>query len=123
MARRAREGRLEPLVLRLDPLVVLANQLVALANEYAGLDREWARAVVKRAGCFLDLEDTLFDAAWDTLLDVKTLFPHGQRPEGGWAPARVEPAPPAPRVASWQAGNSYDEADEDEWESFAQARP
>lgn len=76
VARRAREGRLEPLVMRLDPLVVLANQLVALANEYAGLDREWARTLVKRTGCFLELDDALFDAAWETLIDVKTLFPH-----------------------------------------------
>lgn len=97
VARRAREGKLEPLVLRLDPLVVLANQLVALANEYAGLDREWARQVVKRAGCFLDLEDPLFDAAWDTLLDVKTVFPHEERlpsPDGtddGWSSFAAKP--------------------------------
>ncbi|MEA3165657.1 MAG: ATP-dependent helicase Lhr and Lhr-like helicase, partial [Thermoplasmata archaeon] len=82
VARRAKEGRLEPLVLRLDPLVVLANQLVALTNEYAGLDREWTRQVVKRAGCFLDLDDNLFDATWETLLDVKTVFPQDDGPEG-----------------------------------------
>jgi Lhr-like helicase len=127
VARRAREGRLEPLVLRLDPLVVLANQLVALANEYAGLDREWARAVVKRAGCFLGLEDSLFDAAWDTLIDVKTLFPHeerqawAERPAGPVAAKAAPPAPPA-RRPEW-TGGTYDEADEDEWESFASARP
>jgi ATP-dependent helicase Lhr and Lhr-like helicase len=75
VARRAAEGRLEPLVLRRDPLVVLANQLVALTNEYAGLDREWARRLVRRAGAFLDLDDALFDATWDTLVEVKTVFP------------------------------------------------
>jgi ATP-dependent Lhr-like helicase len=82
VARRAREGKLEPLNMRLDPLVVLANQLVALANEYAGLDRGWSRAVLTRAGCFLDLDDHLFDAAWETLLDVKTVFAHDE----DWAP-------------------------------------
>lgn len=80
VARRAMEGRLEPLNLRLDPLVVLANQLIALSNEYAGVQKEWARAVVKRAGAFLELDDGLFDAAWDTLLDVKTLYPHESAP-------------------------------------------
>lgn len=76
-------GHLEPLAIRTDPLVVLANQVIALANEYAGLRKEWVRAVLGRAGCFLDLDDGLFDAAWDTLLDVKTLYPdegpRGQR--------------------------------------------
>ncbi|MHB1260535.1 MAG: DEAD/DEAH box helicase [Thermoplasmatota archaeon] len=86
VARRAREGRLEPLVLRLDPLVVLANQLVALTNEYAGLDRAWAKALMQRAGCFLDLDDNLFDATWETLLDVKTVFPDDGGPDGQrWA--------------------------------------
>jgi len=80
VARRAKEGRLEPLVIRKDPLVVLANQLVALANEYAGLDRGWARDVILRAGCFLELDGTLFDAAWDTLLEVKTVFAADDRP-------------------------------------------
>jgi ATP-dependent helicase Lhr and Lhr-like helicase len=75
VARRAKEGRLEPLVTRLDPLVVLANQLVAMTNEYAGLDKEWARAVIQRSGPFQDLDDNLFDATWETLLDVKTVFP------------------------------------------------
>lgn len=79
VARRAMEGRLEPLNVRLDPLVVLANQLIALSNEYAGVQKEWARTVVKRAGAFLELDDGLFDAAWDTLLDVKTLYPHEDR--------------------------------------------
>jgi ATP-dependent helicase Lhr and Lhr-like helicase len=82
VARRAKEGRLEPLVLRLDPLVVLANQLVALTNEYAGLDRAWARTLMQRAGCFLDLDDNLFDATWETLLDVKTVFPEDGGPDG-----------------------------------------
>ncbi|MEK6974995.1 MAG: DEAD/DEAH box helicase [Candidatus Thermoplasmatota archaeon] len=79
VARRAMDGRLEPLNLRLDPLVVLANQLIALSNEYAGVHKEWARTVIKRAGAFLELDDGLFDAAWDTLLDVKTLYPHEER--------------------------------------------
>jgi ATP-dependent helicase Lhr and Lhr-like helicase len=79
VARRAVEGRLEPLRLRLDPLVVLANQLIALSNEYAGVRKEWAREVLKRAGCFLDLDDGLFDAAWATILDVRTLYPHESR--------------------------------------------
>jgi ATP-dependent Lhr-like helicase len=87
VARRAKEGRLEPLVLRLDPLVVLANQLVALTNEYAGLDRAWARELVQRAGCFLDLDDNLFDATWETLLDVKTVFADDGGPDGRrWTP-------------------------------------
>lgn len=75
VARRAMEGRLEPLEIRLTPLVVLANQLVALTNEYAGLQKEWCRAVVRRAGPFLDLDDAMFDAVWQCLLDVKTLYP------------------------------------------------
>ncbi len=77
VAQRALQGRLEPLNLRLDPLVVLANQVVALANEYAGLRKEWVRAVIGRAGAFLDLDDGLFDAAWETLLDAKTVYPEG----------------------------------------------
>lgn len=74
VARLAVEGRLEPLQMRADPLVVLANQLVALTNEYAGLHKEWCRAVIGRAGPFLELDDGLFDAAWQALLDSKTLF-------------------------------------------------
>ena len=91
VARRAREGRLEPLVLRLDPLVVLANQLVALTNEYAGLDRAWARTLIQRAGCFLDLDDDLFDATWETLLDVKTVFPEDGGPDGQRWRAKADP--------------------------------
>ncbi|MFA5943144.1 MAG: DEAD/DEAH box helicase [Candidatus Thermoplasmatota archaeon] len=91
VARRAKEGRLEPLVLRLDPLVVLANQLVALTNEYAGLDRAWARTLVQRAGCFLDLDDNLFDATWETLLDVKTVFPDDGGPAGQRWVAKADP--------------------------------
>jgi ATP-dependent Lhr-like helicase len=79
VARRAREGRLEPLLVRDVPLVVLANQLVALANEYRGVQKEWCRAVVGRAGPFLGLDDALFDAAWSCLQDVKTLFPAAGR--------------------------------------------
>ena len=75
VARRAAEGRLEPLEIRDSPLVVLANQLVALTNEYQGLRKEWCRAVVGRAGAFAQLDEALFDAAWDALLDAKTLFP------------------------------------------------
>jgi ATP-dependent Lhr-like helicase len=79
VARRAIEGRLEPLEIRRVPLVVLANQLVALANEYQGLRKEWCRAVLRRAGPFLDLDDALFDSVWSCLLEVKTLYP-GERP-------------------------------------------
>ncbi|MEA3143195.1 MAG: ATP-dependent helicase Lhr and Lhr-like helicase [Thermoplasmata archaeon] len=75
VARRAAEGRLEPLLIRLVPLVVLANQLVALANEYREMQKEWCRAVIGRAGPFLELDDALFDAAWSCLQDVKTLYP------------------------------------------------
>jgi ATP-dependent Lhr-like helicase len=75
VARRAMEGRLEPLEIRDVPLVVLANQLVALCNEYEGLRKDWARAVITRAACFADLDEGLFDMAWACLLDVKTLFP------------------------------------------------
>ncbi|MCA1818581.1 MAG: DEAD/DEAH box helicase, partial [Halobacteriales archaeon] len=75
VARRAMEGRLEPLEIRDTPLVVLANQLVALTNEYADLQKEWCRAVVARAGPFLDLDDAMFDAVWQCLLDVRTLYP------------------------------------------------
>lgn len=75
VARRAVTGALEPLAIRDVPLVVLANQLVALTNEYHGLRKEWCRAVIGRAGPFVGLDDGLFDAVWDCLLDVKTLFP------------------------------------------------
>ncbi|MES2154109.1 MAG: DEAD/DEAH box helicase [bacterium] len=75
VARRAVEGRLESLELRDAPLVVLANQLIALTNEYAGLQKEWCRAVVRRAGPFVDLDDGLFDAVWQCLQDVRTLYP------------------------------------------------
>lgn len=89
VATRALQGRLEPLAIRHDPLVVLANQVIALANEYAGLRKEWTRAVVGRAGCFLDLDDGLFDAAWETLLDAKTLYPD----DGPRDPDAPRPAP------------------------------
>jgi ATP-dependent Lhr-like helicase len=75
VARRASEGRLEPLPIRPVPLVVLANQLVALANEYRDVQKEWCRAVVGRAAPFADLDDALFDATWSCLQDVKTLYP------------------------------------------------
>lgn len=74
VARRAKEGRLEPLVLRDAPLVVVANQLAALANEYADLRRDWTFGLLRRAGAFLDLDEALFDAAWQAMLDAKTLF-------------------------------------------------
>ncbi len=92
VARRAREGRLEHLQIRFDPLVVLANQLVAMTNEYTGLRKTWCRAVMTRAGCFRDLDDGLFDAVWETLLDVKTLYPEGSYAEAG---ERVPMPPPA----------------------------
>ncbi len=75
VARRAVEGRLETLELRDAPLVVLANQLIAMTNEYSGLQKEWCRAVVGRAGPFVDLDEDLFDAVWQCLQDVRTLFP------------------------------------------------
>ena len=75
VARRAMEGRLEALEIRDAPLVVLANQLVALTNEYADLQKGWCRAVTARAGPFLDLEEAMFDAVWQCLLDVRTLYP------------------------------------------------
>lgn len=89
VARRAIEGRLETLELRDAPLVVLANQLIALTNEYAGLRKKWCRAVVGRAGPFLELDDGLFDAVWQCLQDVRTLFPEeagGGRPSNGEQP-------------------------------------
>ncbi len=74
VARSAIEGRLEPLRLRDAPLVVLANQLVALTNEYAELDPDWTYAVVTRAYPFRDLDEGLFQATWDALLEAKTLY-------------------------------------------------
>ncbi len=74
VARRATEGRLEPLSIRDAPLVVLANQLVALANEYQELRKPWCWEVLRRAGCFVDLDEGLFDAAWTAMLESKTLF-------------------------------------------------
>ncbi len=79
VAERAVVGHLETLRLREAPLVVLANQLVAMTNEYAGLHRDWAWQVIRRAGCFQELEEDLFDAAWQALLDVETLFPAEER--------------------------------------------
>ncbi len=75
IARCAIEGRLEPLQLREAPLVVLANQLVALTNEYAELDPTWTYAVVRRAHPFAELDEGLFQATWDALLEAKTLYP------------------------------------------------
>lgn len=116
VARRAKEGRLEPLNIRLDPLVVLANQIVALSNEYAGLQKEWTRAVVKRAGCFLELDDGLFDATWETLLDVKTLFAHEVRePPGSGQAARSR------RVT--RNGVARDGPDEDDLPRSARTKP
>ncbi len=74
VARMAEAGQLEPLRVRENPLVVLANQLVALSNEYADLDPEWCRAVISRAGPFLELDEGMFHACWDTLIDVKAVF-------------------------------------------------
>ncbi len=80
VARRAREGRLEPLRMRDSPLVVLANQLVALTNEYKGLDRDWTWRLVRRSGPFADLDEGLFDEAWKALLRFRTLFADSERP-------------------------------------------
>lgn len=101
VAARALEGRLEPLSVRHDPLVVLANQVIALANEYAGLRKQWTREVLGRAGCFLDLDEGLFDAAWDTLLDAKTLYPdEGPRdPDAPPPTKRKGPARPVTQIA------------------------
>ncbi len=73
VARMAQDGELEPLPIRHDPLVVLANQLVALSNEYSELDPHWTRQVVSRAGPFLELDGGMFEASWETLIDVQTL--------------------------------------------------
>ncbi len=73
VARMARDGVLEPLHIRDDPLIVLVNQIIALSNEYAGLDAAWVRGVVSRAGPFLELDEGMFDAVWDTLVDVRTV--------------------------------------------------
>lgn len=75
VARRAIEARLETIELRDAPLVVLANQLIALTNEYQGLHKGWSQAVITRSGPFAQLEEGLFDAVWQCLMDVKTLFP------------------------------------------------
>ncbi len=80
VARMAEAGRLEPLRVRESPLVVLANQLVALSNEYADLDPAWCRQVIRRAGPFLELDEGMFDACWDTLIDVKTVFESDDAP-------------------------------------------
>lgn len=74
VARRVEAGNLEPLLMREAPLVVLANQLIALVNEYNGVNPDWAYNVFRRAGPFLELERGLFDATWQALLDVQTLF-------------------------------------------------
>lgn len=80
VARKAAAGDLEPLRIRREPLIVLANQLAALSNEYSGLDREWCRALIHRTGAFSNLDDGLFDAAWDALLQLKTLYPDDDDP-------------------------------------------
>ncbi len=80
VARMAEKGQLEPLRVRDSPLVVLANQLVAMSNEYADLDPEWCRQVVGRAGPFLELDEGMFQACWDTLIDVKTVFESDDAP-------------------------------------------
>lgn len=78
VARMAEAGLLEPLRIREAPLVVLANQLIAMSNEYADLDPAWCLAVLRRAGPFMELDDALFDACWETLLDVETVYPAPQ---------------------------------------------
>ncbi|HET6398047.1 MAG TPA: helicase-related protein, partial [Candidatus Thermoplasmatota archaeon] len=80
VAHRARQGRLEPMRVRSEPLVVLANQLVALTSEYDGLDRDWTRRLFQRAGTFRDLDDDTFDAAWDVMLRLRTLYPQAEDP-------------------------------------------
>ncbi len=74
VANRAIEGRLEPLEIRESPLVVLANQIVALCNEYAQLNKSWCRSILQRSGAFAQLDDGLFEATWEALLDVRTLY-------------------------------------------------
>lgn len=81
VARAAVEGRLEPLRIRDQPLVVLANQLVALTNEYKDLQAGWAYDVVRRAAPLADLDEGLFAATWDALLEAKTLFPSDEKPK------------------------------------------
>lgn len=80
IARATLEGRLEASHGRASPLVVLANQLVALSNEYASLQRDWCWQVFTQAAPFADLDESLFLAAWDALLDLKTLFPDDDQP-------------------------------------------
>jgi ATP-dependent Lhr-like helicase len=74
VARAAAEGRLEPLGMRAAPLVVLANQLVALTNEYAHLGRSWCWSVVTQAAPFSDLDEGIFAAVWQALLDLRTVY-------------------------------------------------
>ncbi|MGB1585582.1 MAG: DEAD/DEAH box helicase [Thermoplasmatota archaeon] len=80
IADRVTTGHLEPLRIRDAPLVALANQIVALSNEYRGLDKDWTLALLRRAMPFAQLDEGLFEAAWDALLDVKTLFEDDDAP-------------------------------------------
>lgn len=80
VARMAASGSLEPATIRDNPLVVLANQLIAMSNEYAELDPGWAEAVLRRSWPFHDLDEGMFRACWDTLIDVKTVFESEHHP-------------------------------------------
>ena len=80
IADRVERGDLEPLRLRDAPLVALANQIVALSNEYRGLDKAWTYALLQRAAPFVALDEGLFEATWEALLDVKTLFEDDDAP-------------------------------------------
>src|SRR5262249_46392583 len=75
VARRARAGGLEPGRTPGAPLGVLANQIIRLSNGDDGPAPEGTGPLVRRAQPFADLDDDLFDAVWDALLELKTLYP------------------------------------------------
>ncbi len=74
VAENALAGTLEPIQGREAPLAVLTNQIIAMSNQGAALAAADVYRLVSRAGPYLDLDEGMFDATWDALVESKTVF-------------------------------------------------
>jgi len=61
IARRALDGKIEPLTVRQDPLSVLSNQIISIALEYGKINPEKAYRIIKRSYPFHKLKKEMFN--------------------------------------------------------------